>query len=120
MAMPRQVSKKLEDALGEDAGSLMTDWLEELEATNVGTRAELTELRSAVIKLTEEVRLGFAGMNARFADVDAKFAGMDAKIAAGGERNAQQIASTLRWAITVWIASFGVGLGYLTWVVRGP
>lgn len=109
MAVPKQVSKKLQQTMGEDAGGLMAEWLEELEETSRGTRAALDGIEAQLAALREEMRLGFAQMHVKFAETDAKL-----------ER---EIAGTQRWAITVWLASLGFALaavmGYMTWLVRG-
>ena len=116
MAVPKPVSKKLHQSMGEDAGGLMTAWLEDLEETSRGTRAALDGIEAQLAALREEMRTGFADMRVKFAETDARFAQMDAKI----ER---EISSTQRWAITVWLASLGfvmaVVMGYMTWLVRG-
>src|SRR5579862_9082275 len=111
MAVPKQVSKKLQQNWGE-AGGLMTEWLEELEETSRGTRAALDGMEAQLTALREEMRLGFARIDVRFAE-------MDARIEAVEKRMAQQLTRVLMWAITVGLASLGLVMGYMTWLVRG-
>jgi hypothetical protein len=132
MAMPRQVSKKLREMLGDDAGGSMTDWLDAQERhhddvrqevhadiaelrqemhTEVGAlREELhatkAELHQEIVELRAEMRVGFARVDARFAETDAK-------IAALGDRTAQQLASAFKWAIGVWISSLAAVVGLM-------
>jgi hypothetical protein len=138
MAMPKPVSRKLQQALGDDAGGVMVEWLEELEETNRGTRGELIELRTSITELRQELRpsitelrqelrtsfadlrqemrLGFAAVNAR---IDTLAERTEKDIAKVGERSAQQLADTLKWVVPVWIASLGTVMGFMTWLTRG-
>ena len=110
MAVPKQVSKKLQQTMGDDAGSLMSEWLDELQETSRGTRAALDGIEAQLTALREEMRVGFARIDVRFAQTDAKIE--------------HEIAATQRWAMTVWLASLGFGIavvmGYMTWLFRGP
>ena len=121
MGVPKQVSKKLREMLGEEAGGSMADWLESQEKHHEElrhqVRADIDELRQEtradIAELRHEMQVGFARVDARFAETDAK-------IAALGERMAQQLASGFKWAIGVWISSRAavVGLMGLMRVVR--
>ena len=137
MPLPKQVSKKLHQTMGEDAGGPMSEWLDELEETSRGTRAALDGIEAQLVALREEMRAGFseisikfaqvdvrfaqveAGMEAKFARVDAHFAEVHAKIAGVSERTAQQIADTFTWAVPIWLASLGAIIGVMTWLMRG-
>ena len=109
MAVPKQVAKKLQQTMGEDAGGMMSQWLEDLEETSRGTRAALDGIEAQLAALREEVRVGFARVDVRFAETDARIA--------------REITATQRWMISVWLGSIGflmaVVMGYMTWLVRG-
>lgn len=117
MAMPKPVSRKLEDVLGDDIGGVMVEWLDELEETNRGTRTELAGLRSDLEALGAELRLADAKIAA---EMRVGFANVEREIAKVGERSAQQIADTFKWVVPVWIASLGAVIGVMTWLLRGP
>jgi|SRR5579862_4754953 len=123
MAVPKQVSKKLQQTMGDDAGSLMTEWLDELQETSRGTRAALDGIEAQLTALRDEMRAGFARIDVRFEQVEARFAQVDTKFAQSDAKTERSIAATQRWAITVWLASLGfaiaVMMGYMTWLVRG-
>ena len=96
MAMPKQVSKKLREMLGEEAGDSMADWLEAQERHYEELRQEV---RADIAELRHEMHVGFAET--------------DAKIAALGERTAQQLTSAFKWAIGVWISSLAAVVGLM-------
>ena len=89
MAVPKQVTKKLREMLGTEASDMMVDWLDQREH-------HYDELR-------QEMRAGFASIDARFARLEATM----------GEKIGEMKAEILKWAMGFWIASLLAIVGAL-------
>ena len=90
MAVPKQVARKLREMLGTEASDMMVDWLDLREH-------HYDELR-------QEMRAGFAGIDARFARLEAKMGDLKAEM--------------LKWAMGFWIASLLAIVGALVTLSR--
>lgn len=80
---------------------MMVDWLDQREH-------HYDELR-------QEMRAGFASIDARFASIDARFARLEATM---GEKMGEMKAEILKWAMGFWIASLLAIVGALVTLSR--
>ena len=107
MAAPKHVAKKLREMLGNEAGESMVEWLEERD--------------THVDELRQEMRAGFAAMDAKMTQ---GFAAMDAKMTQGFAameiKFAQRNAELMKWALGFWIASLLGVVGALVALTRVP
>ena len=112
MAMPRQVSRKLREMLGEDDGGAMSEWLDNLDSKSDDLRqdvwADMAELRQEVHAVREEMRVGMAGLREE----------MRVGFATARSETSKEITSFLKWAIGVWITSFALIVGALSFLQR--
>ena len=112
MPTPRPVSKKLREMLGTEAAETMVEWLDglderqdtlrrEMRAEFAAVRQEMTVVRQEMValrtELSAELRVGVAELRE---EMRAGFAAVDAKIA-------QRNANLMKWMIGFWLASFG-------------
>jgi hypothetical protein len=102
MPAPNKVTRKLNDALGSDAGDAMTDWMNGVEENVRDLRGDIAELRQDMnvrfANLREEMASGFADVQVGFAKVDARFAAMDAAAA-------KRHADFMKWTLGFWAVS---------------
>jgi hypothetical protein len=81
MAVPKPVSKKLRDMLGTEAADMMVDWLDQRERHYEELRQEA---RADTAELRQEMRVGFAALEAKMGELKAEI---------------------LKWAMGFWIGS---------------
>jgi hypothetical protein len=114
MAAPKHVAKKLREMLGNDAGESMVEWLEQrdthIDELRQETRGEFAAVRHEISALREEMRAGFAAIDARMTQ---GFAALEIKFS---QRNAE----LMKWALGFWIASLLGVVGALAALTRLP
>lgn len=112
MPAPHKFSRKLHEAIGDEAAEAMVDWMNR-------TDGKLDELRSALTEFRHTVRADLAElrqeMNTRIADLREEmrvgFAKMDAKFSASETAAAQRHADFMKWTLGFWAASLVTYVG---------
>lgn len=115
MPAPNKVARTLSESLGTEAGDSMVDWMNGVEESTREVRGDIAELRQETTvrfaELREEMRAGFANVDAKFATMDAKFAAMDA---AAGRRHAD----FMKWTLGFWVLSLATLVGAVATLAR--
>jgi hypothetical protein len=114
MAVPRRLSRKLQEVLGLEDGDTMSEWIDNVEALRgeVALRADVEEFR-------QEMHARLARIDARFESMDAKLDSKFAQLESLFRTNlAERNAELMKWAIGSWIASLAVFTGTMAAVVH--
>src|ERR1044071_1330175 len=140
----RKLSRKLEEVLGPEAATDMSEWMDHIDDRNDelqqevrGDIAELrhdlstfkdemyefkeemrefkSEMRVGIAELRQEMRVGFARIDTRFEQVDTRFAQADATFA---RELSMRNTNFMKWAIGFWIASLRAIAGTVVTVGR--
>ncbi len=98
MPVTPRLSRKLHQALGEEAAEDLVNWIQQLDAqrADVATRADLAELR-------QEMKVGFAELRQEIAHLEARL-----------ER---RIADLIKWSFVFWVGAVGA-IAMLAGVLR--
>jgi len=98
MPVTPRLSRKLHQALGEEAAEDLVNWIQQLDAqrADVATRADLAELR-------QEMEVGFAELRQEMAHLEARL-----------ER---RIADLIKWSFVFWVGAVGA-IAMLAGVLR--
>jgi len=98
MPVTPRLSRKLHQALGEEAAEDLVNWIQQLDAqrADVATRADLAELR-------QEMKVGFAELRQEMAHLEARL-----------ER---RIADLIKWSFVFWVGAVGA-IAMLAGVLR--
>ena len=98
MPVTPRLSRKLHQALGEEAAEDLVNWIQQLDAqrAEVATRADLAELR-------QEMKVGFAELRQEIAHLEARL-----------ER---RIADLIKWSFVFWVGAVGA-IAMLAGVLR--
>lgn len=133
MAMPRQVSKKLRQILGEEDGGAMSEWLDDLDSKSDefrrDMRADFAEVRQEIHALREELRVGFAElrgadavlreeMRTGLTEMRGAMAVQMAEFQKQTTDAYKHMTDALRWGIGIWISSFVAIVGVLAFIAQ--
>jgi len=98
MPVTPRLSRKLHQALGEEAAEDLVNWIQQLDAqrADVATRADLAELR-------QEMKVGFAELRQEIAHLEARLG--------------RRIADLIKWSFVFWVGAVGA-IAMLAGVLR--
>ena len=98
MPVTPRLSRKLHQALGEEAAEDLVNWMQRVDAqgAEVATRADVAELR-------QEMKVGFAELRQEMAHLEARL-----------ER---RIADLIKWSFVFWVGAVGA-IAMLAGVLR--
>ena len=109
MPVTPRLSRKLHQALGEEAAEDLVNWMQRVDAqgAEVATRADVAELRLAtradLAELRQEMKVGFAELRQEMAHLEARL-----------ER---RIADLIKWSFVFWVGAVGA-IAMLAGVLR--
>jgi hypothetical protein len=133
MAVPNKVARKFNDLLGSEAADAMAGWMNGIEENSRQLRADIAELRQEtavhIAELRQDMNTRFEAINTRFseqreemrvgfANVDAKFAVMDAKFATMDAAASKRHADFMRWTLGFWAVSLVTLVGAIATLSR--
>jgi len=133
MPVPNKVARKFNELLGSEAADAMAAWMNGIEDTSRQLRADIAELRQEtavqIADLRQEMNTRFEAINTRFAEqreemrvgfanVNAKFAAMDARFATMDTAASKRHADFMKWTLGFWAVSLVTLVGAIATLAR--
>jgi hypothetical protein len=116
MSAPHKLSRKLQETLGPEASDAMIDWMNHTDTRLDELHTELVEFRSEVRADFAELRQEFdskltTGLGSLREEMRVGFAKVDAKFAEIEKSAAQRHADFMKWTLGFWVLSLATLAG---------